>query len=139
MSIRFRLSDLDAKLAIPRRVSENSTQWWRTASGEDYQWCFMQTKHLFYCFRMLYDRMATLYNWDRIRPKGQGLESLALPTPATAKLMSDLANEVALRGDLPEPLMVEMAKMMSVLLSKANEQAELAASNKLITAPDWYQ
>jgi len=109
MPVRFELEPLN-KLKVGRFVSANSTRQWKTSKGIVYQWAFMDTSHLYFCFQMIYDSVAEMKGEElhlpRARADGQGLKysGAGSSDKLKAATLAAFAKEIELRGDLPEHL-----------------------------------
>ncbi len=107
-----------------RFISPYSTEVWHTASGSTLQLAFMRTEHLFFCFRMLYDRIAAEQGWELARPVGEGLQaSRALPEARVAYWMAAFATDVLLRSDLPDEHRAAFWKMLATIRGGREIQA----------------
>ena len=102
---------------VGRFVSRNSAEIWKTSKGDRAQLAFMHTNHLFYAFRMLYDRIAEMEKWPTMRAKGEGEQAnKKLTRSKLARIMAAFAGDIVLRADLAEEHLAQFAAMMGTVL-----------------------
>lgn len=96
-------------------ITEFSHTFWQMAIGGKKQIAFMDTPHLFNCFRMLYDSAATENGWPLMRVGGM---KGRYDFQATPKIMANFANEIVLRGDLPDYLLGTFNTMLEFCMGR---------------------
>jgi len=101
------LPAVQGAIIAPRFVSDYSSNRWITLEGHVFILAYMRTSHMFYAMRMLFDLAA----------KRTGRQANPLITDEScAERLAWFATDIRLRGDLPESLQPEFARMMKTLI-----------------------
>lgn len=95
-----------------RFLTEFSSSYWKSLDGSARQIAFMETSHLFNCFRMLYDSAADEFGWPKMRASGLKARFHS----ETVAHMANFANEIIARGDLPFSYVGTMNTMLEFCL-----------------------
>jgi hypothetical protein len=100
-----------------RNVSQYSHEIWVTRDGRDLKIGEMETSHLFFCFRMLYNLCASRYGWLPL--EGQSTAREDLSEELVAQRMAWFATDIVLRGDLPEEHVPYFRFMMETVMGSS--------------------
>lgn len=99
-----------------RELTPFSRRYWYAASeGRTIRVADMETRHLFNCFRMVYDGLVLELGYMPERPPGKGMQAQVVADDFAAYLLASFAAEIIIRADLPIALEADFGRMLRTL------------------------